>query len=99
MITLIRTAAIAPGKTGAALTISQEVVTPFKEKYGVSVEVFTPVGGNFSRIAWHSRYENLAQYDAMYTKAMADKTYWELVSKYSDSFIPGSGLDEIWRGV
>jgi hypothetical protein len=99
MITLNRTASIAPGKTGDALAFSQQIVRHIKEKYGTTAEVLMPIGGNPQRIAWQVRYENLTQYEALATKLMTGKEYWELASKNSATFLPGSLHDDLWRTI
>ena len=46
MISIMRTAAIAPGKTGDAIAFAHQIAKHLKEKYGVTVELLMPVGGN-----------------------------------------------------
>ena len=99
MIAFTRTASIAPGKTSAALAFGHQVATYLKEKHGTTLEVLMPVGGNPARIAWHSRYESLAQWEALTAKLLADKEYLSLLSKHSDAFLPGSLRDNVWRTV
>ncbi len=52
MITHLRSAAIAPGKTGEAIAYAQSIAKLVKEKYRTAVEILMPIGGNPARIAW-----------------------------------------------
>jgi hypothetical protein len=58
-----------------------------------------PIGGNPNRISWHARYDSLAQWEAHTADLLTDKVYVELVSKQSNTFVPGSVHDELWRTV
>jgi hypothetical protein len=70
-----------------------------KEKYGPTVEVLMPVGGNPARIAWRSNYESLAQWEALSAKSLADPDYLAMVASASAIFLPGSVHDEISRTI
>ena len=54
MVTVVRTGAIAPGKTAEALTFAHQISKLIKEKHGVTIELLVPVGGNPGRIAFKS---------------------------------------------
>jgi hypothetical protein len=99
MITITRTAAIAPGKLGTALSFAHEVSRFIKEKHGTAIEVLMPVGGNPNRVAWHMRMDSLGAWEVLMGKLLADKSYLEMLSKNSDNFLPGSVLDEFWRSM
>ncbi|MEO6030358.1 MAG: hypothetical protein ABIP61_00415 [Burkholderiaceae bacterium] len=99
MIAFVRTAGIAPGKTGNVLTFAKEVAAHFQKQYDVTLEVLLPVGGNPARIAWSGRYKDLAAMEAVNTRMMADKAYQELVGKHVGDFVPGSLRDAIWKTV
>jgi hypothetical protein len=99
MIAFNRTAGIAPGKTANALGFAQEIAAYMKSTYGVDLEILSPIGGNPQRIAWSTRYKDLAALEAVTTKLTADKKYWEIVGKHSDNFVAGSMRDSIWRVV
>ncbi len=58
-----------------------------------------PIGGNPQRIAWSARYKDLAALDAVSSKMLADKLYWEILGKGTDNFIQGSQRDSIWRVI
>jgi len=60
MITFVRSALIAPGKTGDAIAFANQVAKHIKDKHGTALEMLMPIGGNPNRIAWHARYESLA---------------------------------------
>jgi hypothetical protein len=59
MVTVIRTGAIAPGKTAEALTFAHQISKHIKEKHGIAIELLLPVGGNPGRIAFKSNYAGL----------------------------------------
>lgn len=99
MIAITRTASIAPGKTGEAVLFGHQIAKYIKEAHGVALEVLMPIGGNPARIAWHARYDTLAQWESLTGKLLADKAYMELVSKHAATFLPGSVHDHIWRTV
>ena len=99
MITFIRSASIAPGKTSDALAFANQIGRHIKENYGVTVELLMPVGGNPNRIAWRAQYESLAQWEAMAAKLLADTEYLGTIAKNSATFLPGSVHDEIWRTI
>jgi hypothetical protein len=99
MIAFNRTASIAPGKTSAAIGFAREISAYMKEAYKLDLEVMLPVGGNPQRIAWTARYKDLAALDAVSTKILADKHYWEVIGKSADNFIAGSMRDSIWRVI
>ena len=99
MIAFVRTAGIAPGKTGAMMAFAKEMSTYIKSHFGVELTVLTPIGGNPQRIAWSSRYQDLAAVQVLFNKMAADKGYWELANKNVDCFAPGSLNDAIWQEV
>jgi hypothetical protein len=99
MITQIRSAAIAPGKTGDAIAFANQIANQVKEKYGTMVEVLMPIGGNPARIAWGISYESMTQWESLTAKLMADPDYQEAVAKNSATFLPGSVHDEFWRTI
>jgi len=99
MISITRTASIAPGKTSDAIAYSHEIAKYIKEKHSTTFEVLMPIGGNPARIAWNSRVASLAEWEALTGKLMADKKYMEIVSKHSALFLPGSVCDHLWRTV
>jgi hypothetical protein len=70
-----------------------------KETYKLDLEILLPVGGNPQRIAWSTRYKDLAAFDAVNSALITDKHYWEMVNKASDNFIPGSMNDTMWRVI
>jgi len=80
MIVVIRTAAIAPGKTGDSIAFANHMAKLLKDKYSVTVEVLMPIGGNPGRIAWRSSYESVAQWEAPAAKVLADSDYMGAVA-------------------
>jgi hypothetical protein len=97
MISFVRVAGVAPGKTAAAIGFAHEMAAYMKSTYGVELEVLRPIGGNPQRVAWSARYADLAALEAVNTKTLADKQYWAMVGKASDNFVAGSMRDTIWQ--
>ena len=44
MISQLRLAAIAPGKTGEAIAFANQIANYVKEKYGMAFEILMPIG-------------------------------------------------------
>jgi hypothetical protein len=99
MITLYRSASIAPGKNTRAYAFAHEMVGYIKDKTGHVVKVAVPMAGNPNRVAWSVQYANLGELETHHTKLMADTKYMDLVSKNADNFIAGSVCDEVWRAI
>ena len=99
MIAFSRTAGIAPGKTASAIGFAHEIAAYMKSSYGVDLEVLLPIGGNPQRIAWSTRYKDLAAMEAVSAKLLADTKYLAITGKGSENFMPGSMRDSIWRIV
>src|ERR1700683_2091099 len=99
MINFMRTALIAPGKTGDALAFANQVAKHIKEKYGTTLELLMPIGDNPGRIAWTSRYQNLGEWETLSAKLLADSEYLGLIAKNASTFLPGSVHDELWRTI
>jgi len=99
MITQIRSAAIAPGKTGEAIAYARTIAKLVKEKYGTAAEILMPIGGNPGRIAWRLNYESMAQFEALSAKILTDPEYLGAVAAGSANFLPGSVYDDFWRTI
>jgi hypothetical protein len=99
MIAFVRVAGVKPGKTGAAMAFAKEIAGYLKASHHIDVEVLRPIGGNPQRVAWSTRYADLAALEAFNNKLMTDAKYWELVNGASDCFMPGSMHDAIWQPV
>jgi hypothetical protein len=99
MVTVIRSGAIAPGKTGEALAFAHQMKKLMKEKFGVAIELLVPVGGNPGRIAFKSNYEGLGEWETLSAKLWADAEYMAAITNNSSIFLPGSVNDEIWRTI
>jgi hypothetical protein len=99
MIYVTRTGSIMPGKGVAAHAFAQKAANHWKTEWDRTLEVRRPVGGNPNRIAWVAQYKDLADFDAVSLKSMADTKYLDLLVAAGDLFIPGSIHDDIWRTV
>lgn len=97
MIAFVRVACVKPGKQGAAMTFAKEMSAFLKGSYHLDMEVLRPVGGNPQRIAWSTRYADMAAMETTTTKMLADSKYWELVNGASECFIGGATRDAIWQ--
>ena len=99
MITFVRTGAIAPGKAPGAIAFAQKIVAYWQATYDREIEILRPVAGNPNRISFVGRYKDLAEFDSVVAKTLADTKYLELVAGGADLFIAGSIHDEIWRSL
>jgi hypothetical protein len=99
MISFVRTGAIAPGKAAAAFAFAQKIVEYWKNNYDREIELRRPIGGNPNRIAFVAHYKDLAEFDAVNLKSLADAKYLELLGAAGDLWIAGSLHDELWRSA
>jgi len=99
MITILRSASIAPGKVGDAMAFAHKIAAFISENYAVKLELLMPVGGNPNRIAWRADYSNVAEWEILSGKLMADQGYLAIVAANSATFLPGSVHDDIWRTI
>ena len=99
MIVFVRTAGIAPGKTAAAIGFAHEIAAYFKSNFGTELVVLSPIGGNPQRIAWSTRYKDLAAMEAVRAKSLADHQYLALTAKATGHFVGGSLNDVIWQTI
>ncbi len=97
MITFHRIACVQAGKMGAAMAFAHEIVAYLKDVQQLQVEIAIPVGGNPNRIAWSSRYADLAALEVATEKMLKDTKYQQLVAKSADCLISGATRDSIWR--
>ncbi len=99
MITMIRSAAIAPGKTFDAITFAHNIAKHIHDKYGLKLIVSIPIGGNPNRIAWTATYESRAEWETLTAKLMTDVDYAKAVAANAPTFIAGSIHDDFWRAI
>jgi len=99
MLYFSRTASIAPGKASEAIAFGHLIAKYIKETYGTDLVVLVPIGGDPNRISWRTHYASLADFEAITTNLMTDKLYMEMVAKQSNTFLPGSIRDDLWRTV
>ena len=99
MISIFRTAAIAPGKDAAAIAFAREALAHLKKNYDVEGELLRPIGGNPQRIAWSLQYKDLAEFERARAKGQGDVQYQELLGKASGIFVAGSLNDELWQTI
>jgi len=99
MITIIRSASIAPGKIGDAIAFAHKITKYLQDTHDMKLDILMPIGGNPNRIAWLGHYENLAQWEGLLSKLMTDTDYVTAVASNSASFLPGSVHDDIWRSI
>jgi len=97
MIAFVRVASIMPGKQAAAMAFAKEISAFLKQSQHLDLEVLIPVGGNPHRIAWSTRYADMAAMDATSTRMLADPKYLALLAGAAECFIAGSVHDAIWR--
>jgi hypothetical protein len=97
MISFMRTASIAAGKTVDAIAFAHQITNFLGERHDLKVAICLPIGGNPNRIGWHTMYASLADLETMTTKLMADPEYMALIAANGANMIAGSVHDDIWR--
>jgi hypothetical protein len=97
MISFMRTASIAAGKTVDAITFAHQITKFLAEKHDLKVAICLPIGGNPNRIGWHTMYPSLAELEVTTVKLMADPEYMALITANAGNMIAGSLHDDIWR--
>ncbi len=97
MISFMRTASIAPGKTAEALAFAHQITKFLDQKYTMKIAICLPVGGNPHRLGWHTMYASLADLETTMTKIMADPEYLAMIAAAAPNLLPGSTFDDIWR--
>jgi hypothetical protein len=99
MITIHRSASIAPGKMVSALAFAREIAEYIKAKTGMELTIAMQIGGDPSRISWSGQNQSLAAYEEVGKKLMGDPKYLEIAAKSADLFIVGSMRDELWNSI
>jgi hypothetical protein len=99
MITFVRTATIAPGKTVEALGFARQIAELVEKITGVKVSVSMPVAGNPFRIAWVAAEPDLGAVESNTNKLLSNPEYMKLSESAASLFLPGSAHDEMWRSV
>jgi hypothetical protein len=97
MIFFVRTISIAPGKNPDAMAFAHKITKYIKDTFKRDIHISMPIGGNPNRIAFSSRYADLAEFESATTQMMADADYQKLVMGNAANVIPGSTHDEVWR--
>jgi hypothetical protein len=97
MIIFSRSALIAPDKSTEAMAFVRQMAAHLHDNFGKALEVTVPIGGNPNRIAWHVRYESLAEWESLVAKLMADGDYMKTLASGSSLFVTRETRDEIWR--
>ena len=68
VIAFVRVVSVKPGKQVAAMTFAKEIAAYFKSNHHVDMEVLRPIGGNPQRIAWSTRYPDMATMETLSAK-------------------------------
>lgn len=99
MITFVRTASIASGKAGEAVTFAHEVAKLSEKITGAKVGVSMPMAGNPWRIAWTAAYPDAGAMEVAGTKLLSDPEYTKLLQSAAPYFQPGTTYDEWWKSI
>ena len=75
MITFVRTGAVAPGKFAGAIAYAQKIVAYWRDHYDLEIAVHRPVAGNPNRLSFVGRYKDLAEFDSVVAKTLADTKF------------------------
>jgi len=99
MIFFVLTISIAPGKNADAIAFAHKATQYTKDKFKRDTQISIPIGGNPNRIAFSSRYADLAEFESVATQMMADGDYQKLVAGNAANIIPGTTHDEVWSSL
>ena len=99
MITWIRSAAIAPGKTSEAFAFVRRARTLIAEKHGIDIAISRPLAGNPTRIFWSSVHADLASYARDHQTINTDTEFQQMLGEVALCFIAGSTHDEILQSL
>ncbi len=99
MLTFVRTASTAPGKTIEAVKFAHQAAQMIEKLTGAKFSVSVPAAGNPMRIAWIGTLADMTELETVWKKLMSDGEYVNLVESNSPNFLPGSVHDEIWTSV
>jgi hypothetical protein len=97
MITLIRTAEIAPGKFAEAVTFAHTVAAAVEKVVDHKLQIAMPIGGKPFALAWIATEPDMATFTANNAKLMADAGYIKLIESGAALFLPGSIQDQLWQ--
>jgi hypothetical protein len=97
MITFVRTAVAAPGKTFDLLAYAKEIAATVKAATGKDLTTAITVGGNANQVSWTTQYETLAELEATMGKLIAAAPYHEQLKKSEGIVVANSVHDQIWR--
>jgi len=97
MIIFMRTVMAKPGKLPEVIAFANDMARIAGRATGTEVKVLLPVAGKFSEIAWVSRFDDLAQFEAANAKLFQDESYVAMLRKADGLFVDASGYDRLWR--
>ena len=99
MITVIRSATVAPGKLADAITFAKETAALSSRLTGNEVRLVSALAGAIPTIAWMSTYKDLASYETGIGKLMGSQEWLTALKKCAGVFVDGSIRNEIWRDL
>ena len=99
MITWIRSATIAPGKTGEAFAFVRSATKLIKHKHNIMIAVGRPIAGNPNRVFWRSEHADMAEYEADHRKISTDGEFLQIMREAGPCFVAETTHDEILQSV
>jgi hypothetical protein len=65
-----------------------------------SYKIFSDLlGGNWGGGAWMTEYDNLADFEKCFKKAMADKEFMTMMAEWNALIVPGTYSINVWTPV
>jgi hypothetical protein len=96
MIVFTRQAIPVAGKLSESTNFAKERAAAINKLYGVEVDVFTCLGGNAGQFNMVSRHENLAEFEELRRKIIADSGAGKLPTPGQGMLVDGSTMDRLW---
>jgi hypothetical protein len=98
-IIFVRKVELQAGKENIGLEMAQKFVTHIEETQEINVQLIRQIGGNPRMIAWTSRYENLAAYEATMEKIEADDVYQAMSQEVASIYKDGTLEDQLLQTI
>ncbi|MFT5690898.1 MAG: hypothetical protein ACI92E_000221 [Oceanicoccus sp.] len=98
-IIFVRSVELQAGKDHAGLEMAQKFASHIKENQGLDVQLIRQIGGNPRTIAWTSRHENLAAFEATMQKIETDNVYQAMSQESAGIFKDGTLADQIYQTI
>ncbi|MFQ3197127.1 MAG: hypothetical protein ACI8R9_001883 [Paraglaciecola sp.] len=96
-IIFVRKVELQAGKDYEGLGMAKKFASHIKETQGLDVQLVRQLGGNPRMIAWTSRHENLAAFEATMKKMEADDVYQAMSQEAAGIYKEGTVEDQLLK--